>query len=243
MRNQINTELASQGYSYVRGADFGVANASSADFANMADEWNRLEADKYLQDQARFRERRFGRFAYKPLTNECIQLKHKPYFQAATTNTYAGGIEREVAPLSATFAKNPLLRELVAQDFDCFPTSKYDPKEWWYVACHLFRIIGRTNETGEPTPEGVHRDDINYGAMHLMRRTNATGGLSRIHAEDHSITAELCLQERLDTLFWADEQVLHSVTPIHPSDIHEPAIRDILILGYTYAPTVLNDER
>ncbi|WP_159980007.1 2OG-Fe dioxygenase family protein [Roseobacter cerasinus] len=242
MNDQVAGELAAQGYSYIAAPDFGVPNATDSDFARLADEWNRLETDNYLQENATFRERRFGRFAYQPSTQTVVQLKHTPYFQAAGTNTYAGGIHRVVAPLTEQFAKDPLLSDLIKQDFDCFPTRSFDKSEWWYVACHLFRIIGRDGEEGEPTPEGVHRDDINYGAMHLMDRVNATGGLSRIHAEDHSIAAELCLKNRLDTLFWADEQVLHSVTPIRPSDTQRSAVRDILILGYTHSPNILEEE-
>lgn len=243
MREKINTELGSQGYSYVSANEFTIANASTADVVDMADEWNNLEVDNYLQNDASFRERRFGRFAYQPSSGRLTQLAHKPYFQAAKTNTYAGGMQRIVAPLTDRFARNPLLRELISQDFACFPTVDFDPDELWHVAVHLFRIIGREGEIGEPTPEGVHRDDIDFGAMHLISRSNAEGGLSRIHEEDHSVKAELCLERRLDTLFWADTNVLHSVTPIHPKDKNERAVRDILIIGCTHAPTILEDEK
>ena len=40
----------------------------------------------------------------------------------------------------------------------------------------------------------------------------------------------------MDTMFWADQTVLHSVTPIFAVDSRHPAVRDILILGYTCTP-------
>lgn len=243
MQIRTTTELKAQGFSYTSAKDFQIANTSSADLSDLSHEWNRLEGDKYLHSGARFRERRFGRFAFLLVTRELIQLEHIPYFQASTTNTYAGGIQREVAPLTKEFVNNPLLTNLISIDFDCFPTEEFDPKEWWYVACHLFRIIGRADEDGEPTPEGVHRDDIHYGAMHLMGRVNTEGGLSRIHNKDQSIKAELCLKEQMDTLFWPDRDILHSVTPIKPRNDEEEAVRDILILGYTHTPDILKQDK
>jgi len=244
MQNRINQELDSHGHSFVPAANFTVVNATQTDIDELATEWNNLEADDYLKGNARFRERRFGRFGYLPHHRQLKQLHHRAYYQAPNTNQYAGGVHRVVAPLRERFATSPVLADLIKKDFDCFPTSQFDPRDWWYVACHLFRIIGRVDELGEPTPEGVHRDDINFGAMHLMNRENAIGGVSRIHEQDHTVKAEICLQDRMDTLYWADNAVLHSVTPIVPANEKQGhAFRDILILGYTHNPNLLEEEQ
>lgn len=234
--------LRKQGYAFIPAESFPLVEERRADLARMADEWNRLQLDNYLKNQASFRERRYGRYAYHPKSGRLHLLNHKPYFQSANTNQYAGGIARKVAPLTPNFCSNPLLADLVAFDFACFPTDLAWRADWWFIACHMFRIIGRPNELGEPTPEGVHRDDIDFGTMHLMRRDNAEGGLSRIHNEDRSIRAEICLQNPMDTLFWADRQILHSVTPITPRDETKNTVRDILILGFSHTPDLLDQE-
>ena len=182
---------------------------------------------------ATFRERRYGRFAFHPNKNKLRLLPHKTYFQSKTANSYAGGIERELAPLTDEFINNPLLHELISFDYKCFPIALDKGNDWWSIAYHLFRIIGKYEESGEPTPEGVHWDEIDFGAMHLIRRQNVLGGYSRIHFEDKKTKAQVLMKEHLDTLLWDDQKILHSVTPIIPENKNEQAIRDILIFGFT----------
>lgn len=243
MQTEAQNSLRQNGFAFFKGSTLPISSKLAAYTDRLVAEWNNLEIDKYLEGGAVFRERRYGRFAFQPSTERIILLKHKPYFQAATTNTYAGGIQRIVAPVTDTITSNPILSTLIKHDFKCFPADTYSKDEWWLVACHMFRIIGRRNEPGEPTPEGIHRDDIDFGAIHLIRRQNAVGGLSRIHEIDLSVKAEHYLEDLFDTLYWADRQVLHSVTPISPANDDQSAIRDILVLGYTHAPRILEEDR
>lgn len=233
---QISDDLAGQGYSLVRGAEMRAALTSTAYEAELAAEWDRLGPDNYLKNNARFRERRYGRFLYIPRERNFRLLAHQPYFQSETANRYAGGIHRVVEPVTEAAVKNPLMRELVEFDFDHFPVEDERLDHPWLVACHQFRIIARPEEIGEPTPEGVHRDEIDFGAIHLMSRTNADGGISSVYDNDERLTAQFQLQGPMDTMFWADRKVLHSVSPITVVDHSAPAVRDILILGYTCSP-------
>ncbi|AXS39944.1 2OG-Fe dioxygenase family protein [Breoghania sp. L-A4] len=196
MQEAAQENLRSAGFAFHAGDELPIPGELASRSDALALEWDNLEPDNYLRDGATFRERRYGRYAFQPSTERIVLLAHKPYLQSKATNSYAGGIERVVAPVTASINSNPVLSLLIKHDFKCFPAHAFPPDDWWLVACHMFRIIGRSNELGEPTPEGVHRDDIDFGAMHLMKRENALGGLSRIHNEDRSIKAELCLSAR-----------------------------------------------
>jgi hypothetical protein len=235
----IKAQLRTQGYSLVRSADLPLDPAVREHEAALAAEWNSLELDNYLQG-ARFRERRYGRYCYIPAEHNIRLLSHQPYFQSKTANSYAGGIHRVVAPLTASSVRNPLLNALIEFDYAQFPVAEELGREAWQVACHQFRIIARPDEPGEPTPEGIHRDEIDFGAIHLLSRSNVEGGYSRIYDNAEHQVAEFCLESPLDTLFWADHDVLHSVTPITAADPGRLAVRDILILGYKRVPELRN---
>ncbi|MFC0268026.1 2OG-Fe dioxygenase family protein [Kushneria aurantia] len=242
MQTVAQNHLRKDGCAFFEGSALPIPDELAPHAEKFVAEWDSMEVDKYLKDGATFRERRYGRYAFQPSTERIVLLKQKPYFQAAKTNAYAGGVQRVVAPVTDSITSNPVLSTLIKHDFKCFPASDYPEDDWWLVACHMFRIIGRKSELGEPTPEGVHRDDIDFGAIHLIKRQNTVGGLSRIHENDRSVKAEHCLEGLFDTLYWADRQVLHSVTPIAPANGDKPAIRDILVLGYTHTPKILKED-
>ena len=240
----IRKELDTKGYSLALGLDLPIEERARALGEEFAREWDTLEPDKYLQGGARFRERRYQRFYYHPQNPIFQPLRHRPYFQSATANSYAGGIHREVAPLTPSSLRNPMLKALLEFNFAQFPMAPDDERLGlpWEVACHQFRIIGTSNEVGEPTPEGIHRDEIDFGAIHLISRSNVAGGNSRVYDNEKNLIAEFQLQSHLDTLFWADREVLHSVTPISPVDPSARAVRDILILGYRCVPELLESD-
>ncbi|WP_307783631.1 2OG-Fe dioxygenase family protein [Streptomyces spinoverrucosus] len=229
-------ELRTLGYSLLPADRFPIDPEFRRFEERLAGEWDRLEVDKYLKNGSRFRERRYDRFRYDPRTGEIRLRPHRPYFQSGHVNDYAGGIERDVAPLSHDTLDNPLLTALLRADFAQFPV----PEEWlddpWDVQCHQFRIISTEDELGEPTPEGPHRDEVDFGAIHLMNRVNAAGGESQVYSESKELITEFCLSERMDTMFWADQKVLHAVRPITAVRPGTRAVRDVLILGYKRSP-------
>jgi hypothetical protein len=238
MMSEIKTALRAHGYFLVRGGALAIDRSDVLAETQFVSEWDGLELDNYLKNGARFRERRYGRFRYVPRTGDIQLLAHRPYFQSEAANSYAGGIHRVVAPVTATAVRNPLMNALIEFNFAQFPVEPDDERFGlpWEVACHQFRTIASDDEVGEPTPEGIHRDEIDYGAIHLISRTNATGGESRVYDNGKNLIANFVLESRWDTLFWADQQVLHAVTPTTPTDSASRSVRDILILGYTCKP-------
>src|SRR3546814_11057592 len=51
----------------------------------------------------------------------------------------------------------------------------------WHVEVHQFRIEAALAEAGQPTPEGVHRDGVDYVMVLLVRRENIASGTTTIH--------------------------------------------------------------
>ncbi|MDH2428353.1 2OG-Fe dioxygenase family protein [Sphaerisporangium sp. TRM90804] len=233
---EIREDLRAQGYSLVRAADLPIDPALRRHATALAGEWDHLETDKYLKDGARFRERRYDRFYYLPKDGTIRLRPHRPYFQSMTANEYAGGIARSVAQLTESTLANPLLPALLEFDFAQFPVTLEQLEHPWDVQCHQFRIISTPEELGDPTPEGPHRDEVDFGAIHLMSRTNAAGGLSQVYTNGKELVTEFALDDLMDTMFWSDQQVLHAVTPIVAENPALRAVRDVLILGYKCTP-------
>lgn len=92
------------------------------------------------------------------------------------------------------------------------------------------------DEQGEPTPEGLHHDGDDFNVIHLIRRQNATGGKSTVCDNDRNLLASCTLRQPMDSVLVWDPHVMHGVTPIHPENQSEPAIRDVLVIGYNYRP-------
>jgi hypothetical protein len=239
----IREQLQTNGYALVAGGDLPIDPALRQFEATLAAEWECLEIDKYLRMGARFRERRYDRFRYLPSTGSVTLRPHRPYFQSMEANGYGGGIQREVAPLTTSTLENPLLMSLIGFDFQQFPVAPGRLDQPWDVQCHQFRIVGRAAELGEPTPEGPHRDEVDFGAIHLMSRSNVAGGNSQVFNPDSDeLLADFCLENIMDTMYWADSKVLHAVTPISAQDDDQQALRDVLILGYQHAPALDEDD-
>ena len=49
----------------------------------------------------------------------------------------------------------------------------------WYVEAHQFRI-DTTDGIGRPTPEGAHRDGVDFVAVLLANRVGVKGGETRV---------------------------------------------------------------
>ncbi|MEU8437737.1 2OG-Fe dioxygenase family protein [Streptomyces sp. NPDC029216] len=244
MQTEAREELRTNGYSLLPADQIVIDAELRQHVKELAAEWENLETDRYLKGGSRFRERAYDRFFFVPRTGEVRLRPHRPYFQSMNANDYAGGIDRDVAPLSRTTLDNPLLTRLLRANFENFPVPE---ESWlddpWDVQCHQFRIISTPDETGEPTPEGPHRDEVDFGAIHLMGRFNADGGESQVYSLERDLVAEFCLTEQMDTMFWSDGRILHAVRPIHPVDPSKAAVRDVLIMGYKHEPELRREER
>lgn len=71
----------------------------------------------------------------------------------------------------------------------------------WFVQAFQNRILARPGDSGKPTPEGAHRDGVDYVLTVLVDRCRIDGGVSVLYFldEDEPVT-ETLLEERGDFL-------------------------------------------
>jgi len=242
VKNLISTdsrareELRNQRFAWIPANEIAVSSELSADKDALMTEWDHLEPDAYLLDDASFRFRRFGYFDLHPTSGKVRRLPDGSYYQSRELNPYAGGIERHFAPLRDSAADNRFLEELIRFDFAQLPIEDERARGIWRVDVHFFRVIGRPDEAGEPSPEGIHRDGEEFGAIHLIQRRNVAGGVNTVYDTDEQLLASFTLYEPLDSLILWDPHTLHAVSSIRPEVADEPALRDTLIMGFDHAP-------
>lgn len=99
----------------------------------------------------------------------------------------------------------------------------------WYVEAHQFRI-DTTDGIGRPTPEGAHRDGVDFVAVLLLDRQGIKGGETRVFAAAGPDGQRFTLDAPWSLLFLDDERVIHESTPIQPLGDH--GHRDTLVLTF-----------
>ena len=85
----------------------------------------------------------------------------------------------------------------------------------WYVEAHQFRI-DTADGIGRPTPEGAHRDGVDFVAVILISRTGIKGGETRVFDADGPAGKRFTMLEPWTLLLLDDAAVIHESTPIQP---------------------------
>jgi hypothetical protein len=99
----------------------------------------------------------------------------------------------------------------------------------WYVEAHQFRI-DTADGIGRPTPEGAHRDGVDFVAVILVKRTGIKGGETRVFEADGPRGLRFTMTEPWTLLLLDDARVIHESTPIQPLGGH--GYRDTLVLTW-----------
>lgn len=199
-----------------------------ADWPDFAASWDRLGDDGYLAARGRHRRRRHAVFAID--TGGAIRHQpHQPHYQSRDYNTLQGGIERWFEPLEPAIAGSASLARILAFCRDGFGALRPEVARW-RVEVHQFRIEARRDEAGEPTPEGVHRDGVDYVLVLMIDRANIERGTTTIHAADGRELGHFTLAHALDAALVDDHRVFHGVTPVVPRDDAQAAHRDVLVV-------------
>ncbi|MBS0965719.1 2OG-Fe dioxygenase family protein [Acetobacter okinawensis] len=192
--------------------------------------WNDLGVDRYMADGGRYRRRRYATFS---LTDETITRKpHQPHYQSRDYNTLNGGIERWFKPVLPAIGEHPalmaILRLALRVITDMTPPQRR-PRSW-HTEIHQFRIEARPDAAGCPTPEGLHRDGVDWVFVVMVRRENVARGETSIHDLNHKQVGSFTLTNPMDTAIVNDNRVYHGVTPVQPVDPDRPAYRDVLVV-------------
>ncbi len=107
--------------------------------------------------------------------------------------------------------------------------SEVKGEHLWYVEAHQFRI-DTLNGIGRPTPEGAHRDGVDFVAILLVARENVSGGESRIFEAEGPHGQRFTLLDPWTLILLDDQRVIHESTPIQPTV--PGGYRDTLVLTF-----------
>ena len=228
----LRVALRRDGYAFVTAEVMrGLLDAATlADWPTFAASWKALGDDSYLAARGRHRRRRHAVFT-AGADGAIRREPHQPHYQSVTYNALQGGIERWFEPVEAGIADGASLRRVLAFCRDGFGALAPEVRQW-RIEVHQFRIEARADEAGEPTPEGVHRDGVDYVLVLLIDRENIERGITTIHAPDGHELGQFTLAHAFDAALVDDHRVFHGVTPVVPKDPALPAHRDVLVVTF-----------
>lgn len=229
----LREAVARDGYAFVPGGDVKVLLESVeplADWEAFVASWDDLTLDRYMADRGRYRRRRHACFSVTP-AGVVARLPHQPHYQSRDYNPLNGGVARWFDPVETAVADGPTMRVVFEVCRTLFNALTSEPCEW-HVEVHQFRIEARRGGHGLPTPEGVHRDGVDFALVLLIQRRNAAQGTTTIHALDGSPLGSFTLTDALDAALIDDARVCHGVTPVTQLDPATPACRDVLVVTF-----------
>jgi hypothetical protein len=198
-----------------------------ADWARFAASWNDLPLDTHLPEGHRYRRRRHATLAARAGATTFTLEPHQPHYQGLEYNLLVGGIERWFEPIRPEIVAGPTFHRIVGFCLALFGGLK---RADWHIECHQFRIEARPEAAGRPTPEGVHRDGVDYVLVMLVARVNIESGTTTVHDLDGRALGSFTLAAPFDAALVDDARVKHGVTAVHPVDPAQPAYRDVLVV-------------
>lgn len=229
----IRTSIARAGYAFVEASDMRTALSrfgALGDWPAFAESWNDLHLDTYMADGGRYRRRRYAVYE-APRKGAIERAPHQAHYQALDYNRLNGGIERWFEPIRPEISDGTSLRTILEYCRALF--SRLAPETArWHIEVHQFRIEARTDEAGKPTPEGMHRDGVDYVLVLLINRRNIRSGTTTIHDLDKRTLGSFTLTDPLDAALVDDSRCYHGVTPVEPENPAQPAYRDVLVVTF-----------
>ncbi len=224
--DQLADDLKADGYAVL--SPSGVCElirCSLAELEALQPGWNDLPLDHYLKDGGHYRRRRHSCFVVDGL--DIKQVPHRAHWQSLDYNALHGGMKRLFEPITPATVDAPVWPRLLQAVGQVCATVK--GRQPWYVEAHPFRI-DTAHGIGRPTPEGAHRDGVDFVAIFLVARVDIKGGESRIFEAGGPNGKRFTLTEPWTLLLLDDTRVIHESTPILPTA--EGGYRDTLVLTY-----------
>ena len=201
--------------------------------APLSSSWTALPPDTWLKDGGKYRSRRHSCFIVAG--DDVAPVDHRAHWQSVDYNALHGGLARWFEPMESAVVMSPawsqLLRGLAAVVSAPTPPARGND-ERWFVEAHQFRIDTKLG-IGRPTPEGAHRDGVDFVVVILVDRQAIKGGETRVFDALGSAGVRFALTEPWSALLLDDARVMHETTPIQPATPGElGGHRDTLVITF-----------
>lgn len=232
----LEAAVAQRGFAFVAGGEMQALVAASGSIGGwdaFRASWNDLAMDTFMADGGRYRRRRHAVYAARP-DGAIVRQPHQPHYQSREYNALNGGVPRWFAPVETSVGDGDTLHAILRCARTIF--ERLSSARAWRIEVHQFRIEARRGERGQPTPEGVHRDGVDYVLVLLIDRVNIVSGTTTVHALDGTPLGSFTLTAPFDAALLDDARVAHGVTPIEPLDSAQPAYRDVLVATFRQPP-------
>lgn len=229
--------LLQDGLSLLQPDDFkATLSLPAADWQNqwpdLAKSWDRLPPDTHLRDGGHYRHRRHACYVQTLASNTLQATQHRAHWQPTDYNALHGGFERWFEPVEPAVSQAALWTGLLLALGRLFAQVKPAPQ--WSIEAHQFRI-DTAGGVGRPTPEGAHRDGVDFVVVMLVGRQGVKGGETRVFDAHGPSGVRFVMTEPLTALLLDDTRVIHETTPIQPSGEPSGGYRDTLVLTYRAA--------
>jgi hypothetical protein len=229
----LEAAILRDGYAFVEGPairEMLGAIGSLADWDDFAASWDALEVDGYLAGRGQYRRRRHAAYAVGS-DGPIVRKPHQPHYQSLDYNHLQGGIERWFEPVQPAVGEGASMLAILGFCRALFGALAPSVASW-HVEAHQFRIEARPGEAGQPTPEGSHRDGVDFVLVLLVRRQNIVSGTTTIHDLQRRTLGSFTLTHPCDAALVDDARVYHGVTPVEPLDPSREAYRDVLVVTF-----------
>lgn len=224
----LPASLARSGYALV---DAEVGNALTGLDAHgwqaLRHYWDNLPRDTYLKDGGRYRARRHGSLIHEVGAGNLQVVPHRAHWQPVQYNALHGGMSRWFEPLEAGFLEQPGVQRAILTVG--LAAAQVSGTAHWHVEVHQVRIDTAAG-IGRPTPEGAHRDGVDFVAVWLAGRDDIRGGETQVFDAHGAQGVRFTMSKPGSAMVLDDSRVIHETTPIQPGP--DGGVRDTLIVTY-----------
>jgi len=200
---------------------YALESISSVNVDKLKPLFNKLPVDPYLAGNYRFR--RLSHF--KISGDSIVKLPHRPFYQARQYNPLLGNLVREYPELDDELIQLEDFQRIILEFFEfCKLCSTY--KE---IAVHQIRITASPEQTGEPAPEGIHKDGVDLIAIFSVNRERIEGGETHLYKSKNDSPVLNKILNPGEMLVFSDKDFFHFTSAIN-AIASEGGVRDVFVL-------------
>lgn len=201
-------------------ASYVLEMMTSVDVTELTPFFGTLPADPYLAGDYRFR--RLSHFQISD--DRLVKLPHRRLFQSKAYNPLLGDVVREYEELDDRMIALSDFQKIIWEFFQ-FCQLCTEKNE---VAVHQIRTTASAQQTGNPAPEGIHRDGVDLVGIFSVNRAGIEGANTHLYKTKQGEPAFSKFLNPGEFLIFRDDQYFHYTTPIQSTT--EYGVRDVFVL-------------